>query len=59
VYICIFDGPELPRGQIISEDNKRRTKTTAHDDGTSKNGAARLQLDYVGGLRMQYVDDNL
>jgi hypothetical protein len=34
VYICIFDGPGLPRGQRFTIDNKRRTKTTAYDKGT-------------------------
>ena len=35
VYICIFDGPGLPRGQRSTIDNKRRTKTTAFDKGTT------------------------
>jgi hypothetical protein len=35
VYICIFDGPGLPRGERSTIDNKHRTKTTAYDKGTS------------------------
>jgi hypothetical protein len=30
------------------------TKTSKHCMGTSKNVGARLELDYVGGLQMQY-----
>jgi hypothetical protein len=36
VYICIFDGPGLERGQRSIVHNKRKTKTTAWDKGTSK-----------------------
>ena len=34
VYICIFDGPGLERGQRSDVHNKRKTKTTAYDKGT-------------------------
>ena len=66
VYICIFDGKGGARGERASEDNKRITGTTDYDNktdafsmetskfhlGTSKNGAVRLKLDHVSGLRM-------
>ena len=35
VYICIFDGPGLPRGQRSTIHNKRSTNTTAYGKGTS------------------------
>jgi hypothetical protein len=34
VYICIFDGPGLPRGERSTIDNKRITGTTDYDNGT-------------------------
>ena len=36
VYICIFDGPGLERGERSNAHNKRKTKTTAWDKGTAK-----------------------
>ena len=35
VYICIFDGPGLERGQRSIVHDKRKTKTTAFDMGTT------------------------
>jgi hypothetical protein len=64
VYICIFDGPGLPRGERSTEHNKRSTNATAYDKGTSAHqmGTSAYQMGttaYQMGTAKSYKKQNL